>query len=134
MKLLALSLLACVAALLAIYLPGILSTRTLADITGPDGTRFTVEQSFNYDPELFTTRCFSYSPDGTQRCWYYYDHEDDYWGESATTTAVDPARKLLIVYRHGQEAVTFNYQTRTCHLVLRLGWFTQEEFKPRPPG
>lgn len=50
--------------------------RVVASVDHPNGTRLLVTQAFG---EPFETEIFFDDGDGTWR-WYYYDHEDLYWG------------------------------------------------------
>ncbi len=72
---------AIVASLLAMTLMvnSAIKTRVLASVDHPNGTRLRVVQYFNYQPELFTTSIYFDNGDGNWH-WYYFDHEDSYWG------------------------------------------------------
>src|SRR3954471_22955472 len=97
--------------------------RILARAVAPDGTEFCVVQTCNWDLEFFTTSCYYRKPGG-QWGWFYYDHQDWYWGRGRAE--VDTAAKRISVYRGGRATVTFDWESERFRL-LRTD-FPQREF------
>ena len=58
-------------------------TRIVAYADAPDGSAFCVVQRCNWSFEFFTTGCYYRKPGG-RWYWFYYDHEDTYWGRGRT--------------------------------------------------
>ena len=90
--------------------------RVLGRAVAPDGTEMCVVQEFNWSPEPFTTSFVVRKPPGR---WgrFYYDHQDNYWGQSKAI--LDPTTQTAVFYRDGAPAVTFGWATSTCTLNLR---------------
>jgi len=97
--------------------------RVVARAVAPDGTEFCVVQICNWDLEFFTTSCY-YRKAGGQWGWFYYDHEDWYWGHGRAQ--VDAAAKRISIYRGGRVTVTFDWESERYRL-LRTD-FPQREF------
>jgi hypothetical protein len=55
--------------------------RAVVSVDHPNGTRLLVTQEFSVISEPFVTEIFFDDGDGNWR-WYYYDHEDTYWGSA----------------------------------------------------
>jgi len=113
-------LLVAAAALFILYING---PRVVARAVAPDGTEFCVVQTCNWDLEFFTTSCYYRKPAG-QWGWFYYDHEDWYWGRGRTD--VDTIAKRISIYRDGRVTVTFDWESERFRL-LRTD-FPQREF------
>jgi hypothetical protein len=73
--------------------------------------------------EFFTTSCYYRKP-GRRWGWFYYDHEDWYWGHGRTE--VDTVAKRISVFRGGHVTVTFDWEPERFRL-LRTD-FPQREF------
>ena len=107
-------------AIIAVLLWGFLAVmaaiqpRVLASVDHPNGTRLRVTQCFNYRPELFTTSVYFDDGDGKWR-WYYFDHQDSYWG-NADTNIVDSKIYVTSKYR----SVEFDTSTGEC-TTFRFG-------------
>jgi hypothetical protein len=97
--------------------------RVVARAVAPDGTEFCVVQTCNWNGEPFTTSCYYRKPGGNWG-WFYYDHEDWYWGRGRTE--VDPVAKRIAIYRDGRVTVTFDWESERFRL-LRTD-FPQREF------
>ena len=85
-----------------------IQTRILASVNHPNGTRLLVIQYFNHQPELFTTSIYFDDGDGKWR-WYYFDHQDSYWGNADTETADN---KIYITSKYRR--IEFNTTTGEC--------------------
>jgi hypothetical protein len=107
-------------ALFAWYING---PRVVARAVAPDGTEFCVVQTCNWDLEFFTTSCYYRKPGGKWG-WFYYDHEDWYWGHGRAE--VDSAAKRISIYRDRRVTVTFDWESERFRL-LRTD-FPQREF------
>ena len=59
-----------------------MATRAIVSEDLPNGTRVRVVQEFSGEP--FNTSIYFDDGDGQWR-WYYYDHEDWYWGTADST-------------------------------------------------
>jgi hypothetical protein len=97
--------------------------RVVASAIAPDGTEFCVVQTCNWDLEFFTTSCYYRKPGG-QWGWFYYDHEDWYWGSGRAE--VDNVFKRISIIRDGRVTVTFDWQSERFRLLR--GDFPQREF------
>ena len=71
-------------------------------------------QYFNYQPELFTTSIYFDDGDGEWR-WYYFDHQDSYWG-GAEVEIADSEIRVTSKYRN----IEFDTSTGEC-TTLRSG-------------
>ncbi len=124
-------------AIVAVPLFGVLivkpaiQTRVLASINHPNGTRLRVIQYFNYQPELFTTSIYFDDGNGEWR-WYYFDHQDSYWG-TADTEITDS--KICITSKNRR--VEFDTSTGECttfHSGRRRYHKKSDTIKSLPPG
>ena len=98
----------------ALFIWHINGPRVVARAVAPGGTEFCVVQTCNWDLEFFTTSCYYRKPGG-QWGWFYYDHEDWYWGHGRAE--VDPVAKRISIYRDGRVTVTFEWESeRFCLL------------------
>ena len=97
-----------------LFLRHIDGPRVVARAVAPDGTEFCVVQTCNWDLEFFTTSCYYRKPGG-QWGWFYYDHEDWYWGSGRAE--VDTTAKRISIYRSERATVTFDWESeRFCLL------------------
>jgi hypothetical protein len=90
------------------------SARIVAEAMAPNGVEFIVVQKCNWGWEMFTTSCYYRKPGGPWG-WFYYDHEDSYWGSAKVET--DTGNQEIRVYRGGKLAASFNWKTETFTLV-----------------
>jgi hypothetical protein len=87
---------------------GAIQTRAIVNVDHPNGPRLRVIQYFNYQPELFTTSIYFDDGDGEWR-WYYFDHEDSYWG-GADVEIADNEIRVTSKYRN----IEFDTSTGEC--------------------
>ena len=101
--------------------------RIIARAVSPDGIEMCLIQRCNWSAELFTTS-FVYRKAGGPWRWFYYDHEDDFWGRSRVT--LDAAAKVAVFLRGTKPAVTFDWanENYTLHRFRR----TDHEGSPMP--
>ena len=96
------------------------ATRTVVSEDLPNGTRIRIIQEFTGEP--FNTSIYFDDGDGQWR-WYYYDHEDWYWGSADT----DYANGVLYV-ASGNRSVVFDTTTGDCQINgSQLGKKTTEK-------
>ena len=88
--------------------------RVVARAVAQDGTEFCVVQTCNWDLEFFTTSCYYRKPGG-QWGWFYYDHQDWYWGRGRAE--VDSAAQRISIYRDGRLTVTFDLESERFRLL-----------------
>jgi hypothetical protein len=88
--------------------------RVVARTVAPDGTEFCVVQTCNWDLEFFTTSCYYRKPGG-QWGWFYYDHQDWYWGRGRAE--VDSVAKRISIYRNQRVTVTFEWESERFRLL-----------------
>ena len=102
-----------------IFARHIAQPRLVARAVAPDGTEFCVVQTCSWDFDFFTTSCY-YRKAGHDRWgWFYYNHEDWYWGHGRAE--VDPAAKRITIYRAGRATATFDWESeRFCLLAGAL--------------
>jgi len=96
----------------------IIMPRTVARAVAPDGTEMCVIQTFNWSPELFTTRFVFRKPGGPWGS-FYYDHQDGLWAGSRVS--LDPATQVAVFFRDGAPVITFAWTSETYQLQ-RPGW------------
>ena len=84
--------------------------RVIGRAVAPDGTEMCIVQQFNWSAEFFTTS-FVYRRPGQPWGWFYYDHQDGYWGSSRAS--LDPKTQVAVFYRRGAPAITFRWDTET---------------------
>ncbi len=99
--------------LFALWLKHISVPRIVASAIAPDGTELRVVQTCNWSLEPFTTEVYYRKPGG-QLGWFYYDHEDLYWGSGAAE--LDLAAKRINIKRGGNITATFAWDTETFEL------------------
>jgi hypothetical protein len=97
--------------------------RVVARAVAPDGTEFCVVQKCNWDLEFFTTACYYRKPGGRWG-WFYYDHEDWYWGRGRAE--VDDRFKRISILRDDRVTVTFDWESE--RFQLRRTDFPQRTF------
>jgi hypothetical protein len=93
----------------ALIIASAIQTRVVASVDHPNGTRLRVTQQFNYQPELFTTSIYFDNGDGNWR-WYYFDHEDSYWGHAETEVSGNS-----ILVHSGNRRIEFDTLTGECN-------------------
>jgi hypothetical protein len=84
--------------------------RVVGRAMAPDGTEMCVVQQCNWDAEPFTTS-FVYRRPGGPWGWFYFDHQDLYWGKSRVS--LDTNKGVAVFYRGNSPAVTFAWATET---------------------
>ena len=82
------------------------STRAVVSEDLPNGTRIRIIQTFSGEP--FETAIYFDDGDGQWR-WYYYDHEDWYWGRADTTYADG-----IVTIDASRRSVVFDTRTGEC--------------------
>jgi len=87
-----------------IFLRHISIPRVVARALGPDGVEMEIVQQCNWGAEPFTTS-FVYRKPGQDWGWFYFDHQDWYWGGGRVS--VDTNKQVAVFYRGGSPAVTF---------------------------
>ena len=102
-----------VGVLWASWLWSIRSPRVVASAVAPDGTELRVVQTCNWSGEPFTTSVYYRRPGGKWG-WFYYDHEDGYWGRGSAE--VDTAAKRINIKRGGEITAAFEWETETFEL------------------
>jgi hypothetical protein len=78
--------------------------RIVARAVTPDGIEMCIVQQCNWSPEPFTTS-FVYRKPGTGWRWFYYDHQDNYWGGGRVL--LDTNTHVAVFYRGSSPTVTF---------------------------
>jgi hypothetical protein len=73
----------------------------------PEGVELCVVQKCNWEAEPFTTS-FVFRKPGGQWGWFYYDHQDWYWGHARIV--LDTNSGVARVFRGETEAITFNWR------------------------
>lgn len=81
--------------------------RVVARAVAPDGTEMCIIQRCDPSDAPFLTTGFVYRKPGQQWGWFYYDHEDYYWGKARIVT--DTNAGTTIFYRGETPAVTFDW-------------------------
>ena len=107
----------------------ILGSRVVARVVTPDGSELCVIQRGSFD-ELpwFNTSFFSRRPGGTWQ-WFYFHHEDKYWGRSRVSIVTNA--RLATFYRRGSPAIGFDWGTGSYTNVQR---HRTCDPKPMPAG
>lgn len=95
------------------FLAHIAKPRVVARAITPEGVEMCVVQHCNWNAELFTTAFYYHQP-GTNWGWFYYDHEDGYWGSGRVK--LDTNARVAVIYRGNQPAITFDWATETYTL------------------
>ena len=81
--------------------------RVVTRAVAPNGIEFLILQTLG---EPFNTSAHYRKPGGPWG-WFYYDHEDWYWGKGRAV--VDLKEKLIKVYRGREVVATFAWETET---------------------
>ena len=95
------------------FLRHISAPRIVARATSSGGVEMCIVQQCNWSAEPFTTS-FVYRKPGADWGWFYYSHEDWYWG--ASRVSVDTNASSAVFYRGSSPAVTFAWATETYTL------------------
>lgn len=101
-------------AMLGLFLWHIRKPRIVARAVTPDGVELRVIQGCNWDPEGFYTSVYYRKP-GSPWGWFYYDHQDIYWGSGRAE--VNPQAKRITIYRAGRVTATFDWETERFVLL-----------------
>lgn len=111
---------------IALLVRHIAHPRVVARVVAPDGTELCIVQECNWSPELFTSS-FVYHKPGSEWRWFYYDHEDDYWGSARVM--LDTNAHVASFYRGKVPAVTFDWDSEvyTLHRWSRILTNAQEQ-------
>jgi len=114
--------------------------RIVARAVSPDGVEMCIVQECNFSTEPFTTS-FVYRKPGADWGWFYFDHEDWYWGTGRVS--VDTSNQVAVFYRAGSPAATFAWGTETYTLhrwdrtltgaqeCLPTGWSPRQSVRSR---
>ena len=97
--------------------------RTVVAAVAPNGMVLRVVQTCNWSAEPFTTAVYYHRPDGERWGWFYYDHQDDYWG--AGHAEIDAPQKRIRVYRGQRLTATFAWESERF-VLLREGCAPRE--------
>ncbi len=81
--------------------------RLVGRAVSPDGVEMCVVQRCNWSGEPFTTSFYCRYP-GSNWAWFYYDHEDWYWGYSSAS--LDTNAMLATFYRGTNAAIKFDWR------------------------
>jgi hypothetical protein len=92
-----------------IFLGHISHPRTVARAMTPEGIELRIVQECNWSIEPFTTS-FVYRQPHQNWQWFYYDHEDLYWGTGAVS--LDTTNHVAVFYRGSTPAVTFHWDSK----------------------
>ena len=103
-------------AVFALWLAQALSPRIVARVVTPDGVEACVLQKCNFSGEPFTTSFVFHKPGGPWK-WFYYDHQDWYWGSASV--ALDTTSNIMVVYRGKYRAITFDWNNELYTLHRR---------------
>jgi len=93
-----------------LYLQSKLEPRIVASVDHPNGTRLRVVQKFEYSGDLFDTSIYFDNGDEKWR-WYYFDHDDSYWGTADTDVQ---GNEIRIESR--QRSIVFDTVTGQCRI------------------
>ncbi len=89
------------------------SPRIVARAVTPEGIEMCIVQRCNWSGEPFTTS-FVFRKPGGRWGWFYYDHQDTYWGSGHALINTNTA--LAVFYRRGAPAVSFDWAAETYTL------------------
>ena len=92
----------------AVAIQSAIKTRLVVNIDHPNGTRLRVVQKFEYSGDLFDTSIYFDDGDGQWR-WYYYDHEDWFWGSADTNI-----NGSVIAVSADKRSIVFDTKTGEC--------------------
>jgi hypothetical protein len=113
--------------LLALWLAHALSPRIVAHAVTPDGVEACVLQKFNGGGEPFTTSFVFRKPGGPWK-WFYYDHQDWYWGSGRV--ALDTTSNIIVIFRGKDPAITFDWNQELYTLHRRHQQMRDPSSKP----
>jgi len=105
-----------VAVLVGLLIKHLNGPRIVAEAVAPDGTEMCIVQRCNWSGEPFTTS-FYYRKPGGPWGWFYFDHQDWYWGTGGVD--LDPNQGVARIYRNGAVVVTFDWEKEE-YTLLRL--------------
>lgn len=97
----------------SLYLQSKLEPRIVASVDHPNGTRLRVVQKFEYSGDFFKTSIYFDNGDEKWR-WYYFDHDDSYWGTADTDVEVNEIR-----IESKRRLILFDTVTGQCRLSNR---------------
>lgn len=87
------------------------SPRIVGRTTTPDGVELcVVQESSPGEFPPFNTSFVFHKP-GTNWGWFYYDHEDRFWGRARIS--LNTNANLATVYRGARPTITFDWSTET---------------------
>lgn len=95
---------------------GCMEPRVVVSVDHPNGGRLLVTQEFGVISEPFVTEVFFDDGDGKWR-WYYYDHEDSYWGSADHEIS---ASKIVIT-TPGNRGIQLDTLTGECKISNKQG-------------
>ena len=110
-----------VAALVAVVLlpRHLIGSRVVARVLTPDGSELCVIQRGSFDELPWFNTSFFSRPAGGPWQWYYFHHEDKYWGRSRVS--IDTNAQMATFYRRGSPAIAFDYATGSYTNVQGTG-------------
>jgi hypothetical protein len=94
----------------ALIIRHISSPRIVGRAATPEGSELCLVQKFTWDGDLFNTG-FVYRKPGGQWNWFYYDHEDFYWGHARFVLETNAS--VARIFRGDAEVITFDWATET---------------------
>ncbi len=116
----------------AIVIHTAIEPRVVVNIDHPNGTRFRVVQEFQYNGDMFDTSIYFDDGDGQWR-WYYYDHDDGYWGSAGTEIDGSMINVFSI-----KRSIKFDTETGECTVTQFEGGRRNQQksikFRTLPPG
>lgn len=89
--------------------------RAVVNIDHPNGTKLLVTQEYGVASEPFVTEIFFDDGDGNWR-WYYFDHEDEYWG--SVNTQIE-GNRIRVSSEHRK--ILFDTKTGECTITNSQG-------------
>ncbi len=109
-----------------------LATRMVVSADHPNGARLRVVQNFTYSGDFFNTSIYFDDGSGDWR-WYYYAHEDWYWG-SAEFKIIDSQ----INVSSNKRSIAIDTATGECTVSdadgVRRTFQKSDRIKNLPPG
>ena len=90
--------------------------RVVGQAVSPEGVEMCVVQRYNWSGEPFTTS-FVFRKPGKNWGWFYFNHQDSYWGNSRVV--MNPSNQTAVFYRGTAPAVTFDWASETYTLHRR---------------
>jgi hypothetical protein len=95
---------------IGLFIRHINGPRVVGRAVAPDGTEMCIVQRCNWCGEPFTTSFYIRKP-GRGWGWFYFDHEDWYWGKSRVY--LDTNNTIATFYRGKSAAIRFDWSTET---------------------